>query len=249
MERPKVIGALLTDAKVIVGYAGTMEARSFQHMGITATLTRQLLQLANFYGARLVTTGAVSRALENALGSDHSARPIEVFELSRLPNNLTNGSKGKELPAKSRAPETDHLVPVSQNPTSGSTRYRVYAFELVKNFSQDHISTSRAVFSLGVGTSGNTGLISQYNNMYRDDMPLHCILRWVGADVVPRHLTSMGPRLHTAELQAAAGKRGKKEGNQKEDRKSAMLPDDHRQHPLIPTLFQKESFSLYFTDI
>jgi hypothetical protein len=249
LERPKVVGALLTDTKVIVGYAGTMEARSFQHMGITATLTRQLLQLANFYGARLVTTGAVSRALENALGSDHSARPIEVFELSRLPNNLSTATKGKELPAKSRAPETDHLVPVSQNSSSGSIRYRVYVFELVKNFSQDHISTSRAVFSLGVGTSGNSGLLSQYSNMYREDMPLHCILRWVGADVVPRHLTSLGPRLHTAELQAG-GKRGKKgEGNQREDRKAAMLPDDHRQHPLIPTLFQKESFSLYFTDI
>ena len=225
VDRPKVVGAMISDPRCVVGYAGTLDARSFQHLGPTAALLDILSRLGQFYGARLLVNAPVCSGLESAISSNANAPRFAARELDSIELPPYLGSVGTKT-----------------NNAASNPKYRVRVFEVVKDMTPDHLGTSRSVFTLACGTSTNSTLANQYGAMYPEDMPLQGVVRWAGFDTVPRHLTVTGLRLYYNEFQQLGERK-------RPTKRRAEVEDDQRQHPMIHTLLQKDSFQLYFTDI
>lgn len=76
LECPQLVGALVSGASLAVGYIGTAEARSVQHLGIGEVLLQSLLGLSEHLGAMFLTTRQTAGALQ--LQAEFSRKTFEA---------------------------------------------------------------------------------------------------------------------------------------------------------------------------
>ena len=80
-SRPQLIGALVSGASLAIGYIGTAEARSVQHLGIGEMLLQNLIGLAEHFGAQFLTTRQTAGQLQ--LQVDFSRKTFEADRTRR----------------------------------------------------------------------------------------------------------------------------------------------------------------------